>query len=133
MEVSGNFEVVMRPLEYSQKGNGVVQMGRMSLDKTYHGDLSATGKGEMLSARSSVKGSAGYVAMEVVSGTLMGKQGSFVLQHSGTMSGNGFKLTVEVVPDTATEELTGLTGKMAIEQIDGKHQYQLEFTLPTEN
>ena len=108
-------------------GDGTI--GRMSIDKRFHGDLDGTSKGQMLAARSGVEGSAGYVAMERVSGTLHGRSGAFVLQHSGTMTRGAPQLTITVVPDSGTDELVGLAGKMAIEIADGKHSYDFEYTL----
>lgn len=111
--------------------SGDSQLGRYSLDKQYHGDLDGTGKGQMLTAATDVKGSAAYVAIEKVTGSLKGKAGSFVLQHAGTMAQGAFHLTVTIVPDSGTSELRGITGKMAIEIApDGKHSYDLEYTLP---
>jgi uncharacterized protein DUF3224 len=106
-------------------------LNRMTLDKHYHGDLEATGKGQMLTAGTDVKGSGAYVAIEKVTGTLGGRTGSFVLQHSGTMTRNTPQLTITVVPDSGTGELKGITGKMAINiAADGKHSYDLEYTVP---
>jgi hypothetical protein len=122
---SGTFEVKLKP-----QATDDATLGRMSIDKQFHGDLEATSKGEMLSAGTSVKGSAGYVAIERVSGTLRGRSGSFVLQHSGTMTRGVPQLSVTVVPDSGAGELAGLTGKMAINIVDGKHFYDFEFTLP---
>ena len=102
----------------------------MSLDKQFHGDLEATSKGEMLTAMSAVKGSAGYVAMERVTGTLKGRNGSFALQHSGTMARGAQQLVITVVPDSGEGDLKGLAGTMAIEIADGKHSYVLEYSLP---
>jgi hypothetical protein len=102
----------------------------MSIDKQYHGDLEATGKGEFLGAHGSVKGSAGYVAMEKVSGKLNGRSGSFALQHSGTMTQGEQRLSVTVVPDSGTGELTGIAGTMTIKIEGGKHFYEFEYTLP---
>jgi len=101
----------------------------MSIDKQFHGDLEATSKGEMLSAVTSVKGSAGYVAMERVSGTLHGRSGAFVLQHSGTMTRSAPQLSITVVPDSGTGQLAGLGGKMDIKIADGKHSYTFDCTL----
>ena len=126
MHASGTFEVKLTPQATDDKDAPV---GRMSIDKQFHGDLGATSKGEMLSAGTSVKGSAGYVAIERVSGTLQGRNGSFVLQHSGTMARGDFQLSVTVVPDSGTDQLAGLAGKMAINIIDGKHLYDFEYTL----
>ena len=101
----------------------------MLLDKQFHGDLEATSQGQMLAFSSAVKGSAGYVAIEQVSGTLHGRQGTFVLQHNGTMSRGEPRLTITVVPDSGTGELAGLAGTMTIEIVDGKHSYGFEHTL----
>lgn len=109
--------------------SGGVSVGRMSIDKQYQGDLVATGTGEMLTAQSSVKGSAGYVAIERVSGSLAGRTGTFVLQHSGTMTRGALQLAITVVPDSGTAQLAGITGKLSINVVDGKHQYDFEYTL----
>src|SRR6185312_9342775 len=97
--------------------------------KQFHGNLEASSKGEMLSAGTSIKGSAGYVAIERVSGTLHGRSGAFVLQHSGTMKRGTPELSVTVVPDSGTGELTGLAGRMMIHIAGGKHSYEFEYTL----
>ena len=105
-------------------------LNRMVLDKKYHGDLDATGHGQMLTAGTAVKGSGAYVAIEKVSGTLKGHKGTFILQHTGTMTQNKPKLTIVVVPDSGTGDLAGLSGKMKINiAADGKHSYELEYTL----
>jgi hypothetical protein len=101
----------------------------MSLDKQFHGDLEATSKGEMLTAGTGVPGSAGYVAIERVDGTLHGRGGTFVLQHSGTMTRGAPQLTITVVPDSGAGQLAGLAGRMAITIADGKHTYDFEYTL----
>ena len=105
-------------------------VGRMSIDKQFHGDLEATSKGRMLTARTEVQGSAGYVAMERVQGSLHGRTGTFALQHSGTMVRGVPHLTVTVVPDSGTDQMTGLVGKMTIHVVGGKHAYDFEYTLP---
>jgi hypothetical protein len=102
----------------------------MSIDKQFHGDLEATSKGEMLAAMTETKGSAGYVAIERVTGALHGRTGAFVLQHSGTMNRGAASLSVTVVPDSGTDKLAGLSGKMAIQVEGGKHSYEFEYTLP---
>ncbi len=128
--IRGEFEVRMAPLPtYDTAEGGLV--GRLSIDKTFRGDLSATGIGEMLSAGTAVKGSAGYVAVERVTGTLGGKAGSFILMHTGVMDRGRPSLNVTVVPDSGTGELAGLTGKMAIKRADGRHHYVFEYDLPT--
>jgi hypothetical protein len=125
----GPFDVKVAPIAQTEHAGGTT-LGRFSLDKTFHGDLQATSVGEMLTAGTAVKGSAGYVAIERVDGTLAGRKGTFVLQHSGSMSAGGQSLTITVVPDSGTGALTGITGKLAIE-IDGKaHSYRFDYTLP---
>ena len=124
---SGTFEVKLNPQAMDEKTDA--SLGRMSIDKQFHGDLEGTSKGEMLSASTSVKGSAGYVAIERVSGTLHGRSGSFVLQHSGTMTRGEPRLTITVVPDSGTGQLVGLAGKMMIKITEGKHSYEFEYTL----
>ena len=99
----------------------------MSIDKKFEGELSAVSKGEMISAMTPVKGSAGYVAVEQVNGTLSGKKGSFILQHFGTMNKGKNSLNIEVVPDSGTDELIGISGKMNIRIEEGLHYYDLEF------
>jgi len=125
----GTFEVKLTPLAPPDQDEGST-LGRMSIDKQFHGDLIATSKGEMLTALTAVKGSAGYVAIERVTGTLSGRQGSFVLQHSGTMSGGTQSLSLTVVPDSGSGQLVGLAGRMEIEISDGQHSYAFEYTLP---
>ena len=102
-------------------------LGRHSLDKIFRGNLEATSLGEMLSAGGSVPGSAGYVAMERVTGTLNGRSGMFVLQHSATMDRGTPTLTITVVPDTGTDALTGLSGSMRIIIDKGQHSYEFEY------
>ncbi|MEQ8523361.1 DUF3224 domain-containing protein [Gracilimonas sp.] len=129
MKISGEFEVKLNPIEAYAKGAEGISLNRMSIDKTFEGELNATSKGEMLSAMTPVKGSAGYVAIEQVTGTLSGKKGSFVLQHFGIMNKGDQKLILEVVPDSGTDELEGLSGKMAINIEDGKHFYEFKYEL----
>ena len=126
---SGTFEVKLNP-QAPDDDVGDPTVGRMSIDKQFHGDLEATSKGQMLAVRTDVEGSAGYVAMERVTGTLHGRSGAFTLQHSGTMTRGAQQLTVTVVPDSGTGELVGLAGKMTIDIVDGKHFYDFNYTLP---
>jgi hypothetical protein len=106
-------------------------LGRMTIDKHYHGDLEATGKGQMLTAGTAVKGSGAYVAIEKVDGTLHGRTGTFLLQHAGTMTQGAPQLVITVVPDSGTGQLAGIAGKMAIKIAEGgKHAYDFEYTLP---
>jgi hypothetical protein len=125
----GTFEVTLAPLSLHDPGAGS-QLGRLSLDKQFQGDLTGTGKGEMLSALTDVKNSAGYVAIERVTGILHGKSGSFVLQHSGTMTRGAQQLVITVVPDSGTGALAGIAGTMVITITDGKHFYEFSYTLP---
>ncbi len=129
MKASGEFQVKLQPLDFYAKGSNGINLGRMSIDKTFLGTLDATSKGEMLSAITTTKGSAGYVAIEQVVGSLSGKKGSFVLQHFGTMNRGKDNLVLEVVPDSGAEELTGISGKMSIKIENGKHSYEFEYEL----
>ena len=129
MQAHGPFEVKLHPQPADPALDG--GLGRMALDKTFRGDLDATSKGTMLAAQSAVKGSAGSVAMERVTGTLHGRRGSFVLQHSGTMQRGTPTLVISVVPDSGTDELTGLSGTMNILIADGKHSYDFQYDIAT--
>lgn len=124
----GTFEVKLTPQTPQDASDPA--LARLVLDKQFHGDLEATSKGQMLSAGTAVQGSAGYVAIERVTGTLHGKSGSFVLQHNATMDRGKPSLNIIVVPDSGTGDLTGLTGKMSIEIADGKHSYDFEYAIP---
>lgn len=126
-QAKGPFEVKLAPF----KSDGIdASFGAMSIDKQFHGALEATSKGTMLAFQSEVKGSAGYVALEKVDGTLDGRKGTFVLQHSATMDRGAPALNVIVVPDSGTGELSGLAGKMNIEiAAGGKHSYVFDYTL----
>ena len=127
---TGAFDVKLFPLA-DDKGEGG-SLGRMSLDKQFHGDLQATSKGEMLTSVTTTQGSAGYVAIERVTGELQGKAGTFVLQHSGVMKRGAPSLLITVVPDSGTGALKGIEGKMTIRiEAGGKHFYDLEYALQT--
>ena len=126
MEISGKFDVKMSP---QPQDGGPDAPGRMLLDKRYHGALDATSVGQMLARMTTTPGSAGYVAMELVTGSLDGKTGSFTLQHSGTMTRGVPTLSVTVVPDSGTEALTGLSGKMNIRIEGGEHFYDFDYSL----
>jgi hypothetical protein len=125
---AGPFEVTATPDPPYDTGPGAT-LGRMALAKTFAGDLEAASAAQMLSAMTEVKGSAAYVAIERVSGTLHGRRGTFVLQHSGTMTRGAPSLTVSVVPDSGTGELRGIAGTMKIDIVEGKHSYLLDYTL----
>lgn len=124
----GTFEVKLMP-QAVELGRDA-DLGRMTIDKQFAGDLEGTSHGQMLSAMSAVQGSAGYVAIEHVTGTLRGRKGSFVLQHTGVMDRGQGSLTITVVPDSGTDELTGLAGRFEILVEDGRHSYVFEYTLP---
>lgn len=129
MRATGPFDVKLSPQSSDEEPNGST-LARLSLDKQFAGDLQATSKGEMLSAGTRVTGSAGYVAIERVTGTLQGRQGSFVLQHFATMDRGTPDLKIIVVPDSGTGALTGLTGTMTIIiAAGGKHSYEFNYTV----
>jgi Protein of unknown function (DUF3224) len=129
-QAKGTFEVKVKPLPADEKVEGLT-VGRMSIHKQLKGDLEGTSKGEMTTVGTSVPGSAGYVAVEQVTGTLAGRSGSFVLLHQGTMKGEAFDLAITVVPDSGTGQLEGLAGTMTIIITEGKHSYELDYTLPS--
>ena len=128
MHASGTFDVKLTP-QAAEDGDG--GLGRMAIDKQFHGDLEGTSKGFMLSSAATVvKGSGGYVAMERVTGALKGRKGTFVLQHSGTMTRGTPQLSVTVVPDSGTGQLEGIAGTLTIKIDQGKHSYEFDYTLP---
>jgi hypothetical protein len=130
MHASGPFDVKLAPQPADEKTNDPL-MGRMSIDKHYHGELEAAGTGQMLTGGDYKTGSAAYVAMEKVSGTLQGRAGTFMLQHSGTLTQGTQQLSITIVPGTGTGQLTGIAGKMDVKiKEGGKHFYELEYTLP---
>ena len=125
---AGPFDVKMTPVS-EDKAEGAA-MGRMSLHKTFHGDLAAISHGEMLTVMGQVDGSAVYVAVERVKGTLHGRSGTFALAHMGTMSRGTQQLTINIVPDSGTGELQGIAGTMSIKiEAGGKHFYELRYAL----
>ncbi|TMN78430.1 MULTISPECIES: DUF3224 domain-containing protein [unclassified Pseudoalteromonas] len=127
--ITGQFTVALAPIDGYAKGQNGINLGRMSIDKTFKGALNATSQGEMLSAMTPVQGSAGYVAIEQVIGELEGKKGSFVLQHFGTMDKGQDSLILNVIPDSGTDELEGLAGSMKIRIENGVHYYDFQYTL----
>ena len=128
---TGTFQVIAKPLTpYNSLPAAAV--GRFSIEKEYHGDISGTGKGEMLSAGNPASGSAGYVAIEDVTATILGKKGTFALQHAGTMDKGALSLAVSVVPGSGTGELAGISGTMNIIFENGKHSYVFDYSLPAE-
>jgi len=125
---TGSFDVKITPLASDTPVEGS-PLGRMSIDKQFHGDLEGTSKGEMLTAGTAIKNSAGYVAIERVTGTLHGKRGTFALQHNATMTRGQGSLNIIVVPDSGTGELAGLSGTLGIDITDGKHSYVFDYSL----
>jgi len=122
---TGTFDVKLTPQPSDPP------LGRMSIDKQFHGGLEGTSKGEMLATGNGEKGtSGGYVALEQFTGTLDGRKGTFILQHSGTLDHGAQHLTITVVPDSGTGELAGLTGELSITIAEGKHSYDFEYSLP---
>jgi hypothetical protein len=126
-QANGAFDVKVIPQTDDNPVDPTI--GRMTLDKQYHGPLEATGKGMMLTGGTDVEGSAVYVAIERVSGKLDGQSGTFLLQHGGVMTRGVPRLTITVVPDSGTGELAGLAGKLMINIVDGKHFYEFEYTI----
>jgi expansin (peptidoglycan-binding protein) len=125
----GTFEVRTAPLS-PDEATAATAIGRFSLDKTYTGDLEAASAGEMLGAGNPATGTAGYVAMEQITGTLHGRSGSFALQHFGSMQDGKFDLKVRAVPGSGTGELEGIAGDLTIIIESGRHSYSFEYTLP---
>ncbi len=128
IQATGQFEVKLTP-QAPPAAIESARLGRMSIDKQFQGDLIGHSLGEMLAVHTEVKGSAGYVALERVEGSLGGRKGSFVLQHSGTMNRGASTLTLTVVPDSGTGELAGLTGSMTIDIVDGQHKYAMDYQI----
>jgi hypothetical protein len=125
-QARGTFDVKVTPQPQDDAAGG--PFGRLFLDKQFHGDLEATSKGQMLASGTGTDGSGAYVALELVSGTLSGRRGTFVLQHNGTMQKNVPTLSVRVVPDSGTDQLAGLSGTMTIVIEGGKHSYAFEYS-----
>ncbi len=125
LTASGSFDVKLTPESSIDKSD--TKLARVIIDKQFHGDLEGSSKGEMLSAITDVKGSAGYVAMEKFTGTVKGRRGSFVLQHNATMTRGRPSLSITVVPDSGTGELVGIRGKLSIRIEGGKHYYNFDY------
>ena len=128
MQAMGTFEVKVVPLA-ADEGVDTGGFGRLSIDKTFSGDLAGTSRGQMVGAFTAVEGSAGYVALERVTGSLGDRNGTFILQHSGSMSRGTQSIIVTVVPDSGTGELAGLAGTMQIIIEGKKHSYLLDYSL----
>ena len=131
---NGSFDVKVTPQKPDTQIARAANLSRLTIDKRFHGDLEGISKGEMLALQTEVKGSAGYVALERVTGKLLGHSGSFVLHHSATMNRGEPDAQISVVPDSATGELRGLSGKMTISvAADGAHSYQFDFKIDAKN
>ena len=128
---AGSFTVSIKPQHKPDIAPGS-SLGRMALEKQFSGELVGSGKGEMLTAMTETPGSAGYVAIERVTGVLHGRRGGFVLQHSGTMARGAQQLLISVVPDSGTGALTGIDGPMTIRIVDGEHFYEFDYSLPSD-
>jgi hypothetical protein len=129
MTARGTFDVKVTQQPQDDSAGG--PFGRLFLDKQFHGDLEGASKGQMLAAGTAVEGSGAYVAFELVTGSLNGKRGSFILQHKGTMRKGVYVMNITVVPDSGTDELAGIDGSMKIIIEGGKHSYELEYALGT--
>ncbi len=129
MKATGTFDVKLQPLDSYATGGDGISLGRMSIDKSFQGDLTGQSLGQMLTAITAVEGSAGYVAIEQVSGTLHGKRGTFVLQHFGITNAAESRLVLEVVPDSGTGELVGIAGTMTIQNEGGQHSFLFDYSL----
>lgn len=129
MEATGSFSVSMTPQEEHEVSNGI-KLGRLLVEKVFEGDLVAKSTGTMLTGMTPTQGSAGYVLIEHVTGTLHGKEGSFLLQHSGLMDNGRPSLTITIIPDSGTGELTGIHGELHLDLSSGTHAYTLKYNLP---
>lgn len=129
MVARGTFDVTMTPLP-ADANSDAAAIGRYAMEKQFHGDIEGSSAGQMLGTRTAVEGSAAYVAIEKVTGTLHGHRGSFSLQHSAWMAGGQQRMTITVVPDSGTEQLVGLKGTLTIIIADGKHSYEFEYSRP---
>jgi hypothetical protein len=127
--IQGPFDVKLHPQAVDDPGDAEV-VGRMGFDKRFHGDLDAIGRGVMLYSHSPVEGSGAYVAIERVTGSLDGRQGSFVFQHNCHMDASGQHQSITVVPDSGTGELVGLRGTLTIRIDNGAHFYDFDYSLP---
>ena len=128
-QIKGPFDVKRTAMENVDAG-GDAAFGRIRFEKRFHGELDATSVVEMLSAGNPASGSAGYVAVEHVMGTLQGRRGHFMLQHTGVMDRGQASLSVTVVPDSGTDQLTGLRGRLHIDIAEGgAHFYTFDYSL----
>jgi hypothetical protein len=126
---AGTVDVIVKPLAPDDHSDGGA-LGRMTIDKVYHGDLEGTAVGQMLTGMGAVKDSGVYVAVERVTATLQGRKGSFILHHVGVMDRGRQHLSIAVGPDSGTAELAGITGTLTIDIRDGKHYYRFDYSLP---
>lgn len=121
----GTFEVALKQIS----GPEEAPLGRMTIDKAFHGHLEGTSRGQMMSAFTETQGSAGYVAIELVTGTLNGKTGTFLLQHNGLMTRGMGTLTINIIPDSGTGDLAGIRGTLVVAVVEKKHTYELEYAI----
>ncbi len=128
-QAKGTFEVSMTPAAEAAEESGVA-LGQFALSKTFSGDMVGSSAGQMLTATTATEGSAGYVAIERFSGNVNGKEGTFVLQHTGTMQGQSQALSITIVPDSGTGALQGISGTFKLRIEEGTHFYTLEYGLP---
>ena len=128
-QAAGAFDVTITP-QPAEAGVGDESIGRMALSKHFHGDLQASALGQMLATRTPTLGSAAYVALDRVTGVLHGRDGSFSLHHSGSMDRGVATLDIVIVPDSGTDALTGITGRLRIRVEEGRHLYELDYELP---
>jgi hypothetical protein len=125
----GTFDVTVTQAGSDDKAAGI-GLGRWLLEKRIHGDLEASGKGEMLTAATDPGDAKAYVAIGRITGTLDGRAGSFVFMHSATVTSDGQRLTITVMPGSGTGALTGLTGTMTIRVENNVHRYDFDYALP---
>ena len=128
MRASGTFDVKVIPQGPPDAADGIA-LGRMSIDKTFHGGLVGTSQGEMLTGVAEASGAAAYVAIERVTGTLDGRAGAFVLMHQGTMTLDGQHLVIAIAPGSGTGQLAGIAGTLALRVVDQQHFYDLDYSL----
>ena len=122
----GPFDVKIEPDTPYVEQDGLT-LNRNVVSKEYSGDMVGTAEAQMIAAMTGTPGSAGYVAIEHFTGSVAGKTGSFVLQHSGVMDRGDAQLTVIIVPGSGTGELAGISGTMEIDNDEGRHSYVLYY------
>ena len=130
MHASGYFDVTLAPQAADNPQVRTAQIDRLSIDKKYHGDVKGTSTGQMQAIKDD-RDTGAYVALEKVVASLKGRSGTFMLMHYGYMNqGAVGRWLVEIVPNSGTGGLAGLSGTMKIIQKDEKHYYEIEYALP---